>query len=33
MGSSNLHPHGQIWATNFLPSKALIEDKTRKEIL
>lgn len=26
MGSSNPHPHGQIWATDFLPNEARTED-------
>ena len=26
MGCSNPHPHGQVWATNFLPNEAVLED-------
>lgn len=26
MGCSNPHPHGQIWASNFLPNEMVIED-------
>lgn len=26
MGCSNPHPHGQIWATDFLPNEAALED-------
>lgn len=26
MGCSNPHPHGQVWATSFLPDELLIED-------
>ena len=31
MGSSNPHPHGQIWASNFLPNEATKEVKTQSE--
>ena len=31
MGCSNPHPHGQIWATNFIPTHALIEDHNQKK--
>lgn len=27
MGCSNPHPHGQIWASNFLPNEIAIEDE------
>lgn len=27
MGCSNPHPHGQIWAGNFLPNEAALEDR------
>ena len=30
MGCSNLHPHGQIWAGNFLPNEAATEDSSQK---
>lgn len=30
VGSSNNHPHGQIWASNFLPNEAEAEDKEQK---
>ena len=26
MGCSNPHPHGQVWATHFLPNEAVLED-------
>lgn len=29
MGCSNPHPHGQIWASNFLPNEISIEDQTQ----
>ena len=29
MGCSNPHPHGQIWASSFLPNEALKEDRTQ----
>ena len=31
MGCSNPHPHGQIWASNFLPNEIIIEDKYQAE--
>jgi UDPglucose--hexose-1-phosphate uridylyltransferase len=31
MGCSNSHPHGQIWASNFIPSEIIIEDKQQKK--
>ena len=31
MGCSNPHPHGQIWATNYLPHEVAIEDKAQLE--
>jgi UDPglucose--hexose-1-phosphate uridylyltransferase len=30
MGCSNPHPHGQIWATNFVPDEADIEDARQR---
>jgi UDPglucose--hexose-1-phosphate uridylyltransferase len=30
MGCSNPHPHGQIWATNFLPNEATVEDQQQR---
>lgn len=30
MGCSNPHPHGQIWAGNFLPNEAATEDASQK---
>ncbi len=30
VGSSNAHPHGQIWASDFLPNEALAEDTQQK---
>ena len=30
MGCSNPHPHGQIWATNFLPDEAAVEDERQR---
>ena len=30
MGCSNPHPHGQIWAGNFLPNEAAVEDREQK---
>lgn len=33
MGCSNPHPHGQIWASNFLPQIPAREDKMQKEFL
>ena len=29
MGCSNPHPHGQIWASNFLPNEVATEDRTQ----
>lgn len=31
MGCSNPHPHGQIWATNVLPSEPAEEDKRQRD--
>ena len=31
MGCSNPHPHGQVWATSFLPNEARSEDKSQRE--
>jgi UDPglucose--hexose-1-phosphate uridylyltransferase len=31
MGSSNPHPHGQVWASEHLPQQVLVEDDTQKE--
>ncbi|KAF7240007.1 Galactose-1-phosphate uridylyltransferase [Varanus komodoensis] len=33
MGCSNPHPHCQIWASNFLPSEASLEDRTQRKHL
>ncbi len=33
MGSSNPHPHGQIWASSFLPNEILSEDENQKKYL
>lgn len=30
MGTSNNHPHGQIWASDFLPNDALTEDRQQR---
>ena len=30
VGASNPHPHGQIWASDFLPNEALAEDAQQK---
>jgi UDPglucose--hexose-1-phosphate uridylyltransferase len=30
MGASNPHPHGQIWASSFLPNQAAIEDQRQR---
>lgn len=27
MGCSNPHPHGQVWASNFLPNEPRIKDE------
>jgi UDPglucose--hexose-1-phosphate uridylyltransferase len=31
MGCSNPHPHGQVWASDFLPNEALKEDRLQRE--
>jgi len=31
MGCSNLHPHGQVWASEFLPNEAAKEDRSQRE--
>lgn len=31
MGCSNPHPHGQVWASNFLPNEAVKEDRCQRE--
>lgn len=31
MGCSNPHPHGQIWASNFLPNEITKEDSTQRD--
>ncbi len=31
MGCSNPHPHGQIWATDFLPNEAMHEEATQRQ--
>ncbi len=31
MGCSNLHPHGQVWASDFLPNEALKEHRLQRE--
>jgi UDPglucose--hexose-1-phosphate uridylyltransferase len=31
MGCSNPHPHGQIWASDFLPNEAVKEDRHQRE--
>lgn len=31
MGTSNSHPHGQIWASNFIPTEVLKEDYNQLE--
>lgn len=31
MGASNPHPHGQIWASDFLPNEAASEDRNQLE--
>ncbi len=33
MGCSNPHPHGQIWATDFLPDEAALEDANQRAYL
>lgn len=30
MGASNPHPHGQIWASNFLPNEPAAEDRNQR---
>jgi len=31
MGCSNPHPHGQVWASDFLPNEARVEDERQRE--
>ena len=31
MGCSNPHPHGQIWAGNFVPNEVAMEDRQQRE--
>ncbi|PAV57793.1 hypothetical protein WR25_05100 [Diploscapter pachys] len=31
VGCSNLHPHGQLWASNFLPTLAAKKDETQRQ--
>ena len=31
MGCSNPHPHGQVWASDYLPSAIATEDRTQRE--
>jgi UDPglucose--hexose-1-phosphate uridylyltransferase len=33
MGCSNPHPHGQVWATSYLPDEIAIEDRCQREHL
>jgi UDPglucose--hexose-1-phosphate uridylyltransferase len=33
MGASNPHPHGQIWATEFIPDETALETETQSEYL
>ncbi len=33
MGSSNLHPHGQVWASHALPTEAAREDKAQADFM
>ncbi len=33
MGCSNPHPHGQIWATGYLPTEITTEDQTQRDWL
>lgn len=33
MGCSNPHPHGQVWATNYLPQEVATEDRTQAAML
>jgi UDPglucose--hexose-1-phosphate uridylyltransferase len=30
MGCSNPHPHGQVWATSYIPDEAMIEDRRQR---
>jgi UDPglucose--hexose-1-phosphate uridylyltransferase len=30
MGASNPHPHGQIWASDFIPNQAAVEDRQQR---
>ncbi len=30
MGCSNPHPHGQVWASDFLPNEAAVEDQSQR---
>ncbi len=31
MGASNPHPHGQVWASNFLPNEPAAEDRQQRD--
>jgi len=33
MGASNPHPHGQLWATGFVPDEPALETRTQREYL
>jgi len=33
MGCSNPHPHGQIWASDFVPNEPAIEDRSQQDYL
>lgn len=33
LGSSNPHPHGQIWASSYLPHEIALEDQTQRQWL
>ncbi|KAJ7335129.1 hypothetical protein JRQ81_013070 [Phrynocephalus forsythii] len=33
MGCSNPHPHCQVWASNFLPNEASLEDRSQRKYL
>lgn len=33
MGASNPHPHGQVWATDYLPDELVIEDERQRSWL
>jgi len=33
MGASNPHPHGQIWATDFIPDEPAVEFRSQREYL